>query len=91
MSDISQMHFEFKDFEKCFSTWRKNLPIYGDSMQLVISTIPYTSGYWIEPLGTDVQDGDVVYTGEQVDDLERRVKEEVAKAPLSNRSPRLIK
>lgn len=46
--EISQMFFEFNQYNEAFSAWHENLPIYEDKMQMVISTHEYTSGYWIE-------------------------------------------
>lgn len=85
---ITQMHFEFREWKKCFATWRRNLPIYGDTMQLVIATNPYTSGYWIEERGKELMSTDICYIGTEVDKLEMRIIKEHAKAVKMERGVR---
>ena len=86
--EISQMAFEFKDWEKCFSTWRKNEAIYNDAMQLVISTHWASQGYWIEAKGKKINPRtDYVYVGQQVYELETRVKQALS---INNFNPGLI-
>jgi hypothetical protein len=69
---IPQIHYDFCQWEEVFTTWRENVKL-GYDMQLVLSTNPYTSGYWIEYKGADVTKGDKVYTGKAVFALEKRL------------------
>lgn len=90
MGTITQMNFEFNQWEEVFKTWKENLPIYGDNMQLVISEGEWVSGYWIEPKGTELLKDDHVYIGKQVDELETRVRTEIELAEKEKRSPQFI-
>lgn len=87
---ITQMNFDFKDWKECFKVLRDNLEIYGDEMQLVISTHFLTSGYWIEEKGKDLTKTDIVYTGNEIFELEKRIEEEIILAEKENRSPNFI-
>jgi hypothetical protein len=87
---IVQMHFDFKDWKECFTTWKENLPIYGDNMQMVISTHWASAGYWIEHLGKELTHGDTVYVGKEVMELEMRVKRGIKQAEESHTAPCLI-
>jgi hypothetical protein len=86
-----QWHFEFKDWEEAFAMfYRKHAgeTLKGDDGRvlgfrkgnpdicLVISTHPYTSGYWIEEgAEPDAEAGAFVYrTLEEVRELEGRVR-----------------
>jgi hypothetical protein len=79
-----QLFFEFKDWKECFQSWKDNIKIYDD-MQMVISTHSLTSGYWIEKKGTHLTQGDIAYTGSQVDELEKRIIEEIEISAIQNR------
>jgi hypothetical protein len=81
---VPQMKFEFHQWKEVFKTWRENLAL-GYDMQLVISTHPYTSGYWIEYRGSEVTPGDHVYTGKRVDALEKRIIAEHKRAAKKER------
>lgn len=72
--EITQMHFDFNDWELAFKTWHENLPIYGDEMQFVIATHWASSGYWIEAKGRTITDTDYLYMGDEVLELEKRVR-----------------
>ena len=89
--DIPQMSFEFYQWEEAFKTWEENLPLYGDAMQFVISTHPNTAGYWIEKKGTELKNGDYLYTGRKVIYLKRRIENEIFAAKRDCRTPNFIK
>jgi hypothetical protein len=59
-------------------------------MQMVISTIPYGSGYWIEKKGTELGANDRLYIGNDVLELEKRIIKEVERAKKRKTYPRLI-
>lgn len=84
--EITQMHFDFNDWELAFKTWHENLPIYGDEMQFVISEHFYTSGYWIEAKGKNITKTDNVYLGDEVLELEKRVRAGIAKEKTTGRN-----
>ncbi len=90
MERICQMNFEFNQWEEVFKVWKDNLKIYGDEMQLVISTNPYTSGYWIEYKGATVTKGDKVYVGKQVLELEKRIIKEHQTAKKEERGVHFV-
>lgn len=85
---ITPRTFEFKEWKDCFETWCGDEPVSSEQMQLVISTHPYTSGYYIEAKGTELTKGDLCYTGKEIYELERRVIAEIALAEREERSPR---
>ena len=85
---ITQMNFEFRQWKECFAAWRRNLPIYGDRMQLVIGMHPYTSGYWIEERGKELTPTDICYVGKEVDKLEKRIIKEHEQAAKQERGVR---
>lgn len=58
--DITTQHFEFRNWKQAKSQWIKNNNLYEGQIQFVISTHPYSSGYWIESLGKDLTHGDRV-------------------------------
>lgn len=70
-------HFKLKDWQKafdCFDKWG------ADKVQLVLSTHPYTQGYWLEDRGVQVYDDlDFLYVGEEVYELRKRVEDALAK------------
>lgn len=87
--EIAQMHFDFADWEKAFQVWRETEPIYGDNMQMVISTKAYP-GYWIEVKGKHLMAGDHLYVGAEVYALEERVKAVIKIAEEKGNEPGLI-
>lgn len=87
---ITQMYYEFRQWKECFATWRRNLPLYGNAMQLVISTHQYTSGYYIEERGKELTQTDICYVGKEVDKLEKRIIKEHEKAIKQKRGVRFI-
>lgn len=83
---ITQMYFEFRHWKECFQKWKDIALVHGDeNMQMVISTHPYTSGYYIEKFGTKLTDSDICYTGKQVDKLEKRIIKEHHQAEKQER------
>lgn len=76
-----QLHFELSDFEEAFEAYKENQLLYGDDVVLVLSTHPYTEGYWIEkkPDSAQLPETDKMYVGDDVFALENRVKEAIAK------------
>lgn len=84
--EISQMFFEFNQYNEAFSAWHENLPIYEDKMQMVISTHEYTSGYWIEHAGKEYNPvTDYCYTGDEVIALEKRVRKEIENRKITGK------
>ena len=91
IDEIGQLYFEFKDWKDCLNSWRDNLELYGEkNMQLVISTHPITSGYYIETRGKELTKGDHKYCGKKVFEQEKRVKAAIEKAKKNHTSPPLI-
>lgn len=91
MENISQMHFDFKYYEKAFETWDENLPLYEGKMMMVISGKAYTEGYWIEALSNQNEEGDVTFykSDAEVQSLKQRVYGEIALAKEQGRCARL--
>lgn len=87
---ITQMYFEFRHWKECFEAWHSAVPIYGDAIQLVVSTHHYTSGYYIEEKGKELTAGDMCYTGKQVNAFEKRIIKEFEKAEKQKRGVRFI-
>lgn len=85
MSKIKTMSYEFKDWKLAFKTFREKEEKFKDQIQLTISTDWTTSGYWIEPVGCPVKDGEKTYTGEEVYKLEKRVTKEIELAKKEHR------
>lgn len=71
--------FDLKDWQLAFQHYRKQKERYGvENVQFVLSTHPYTEGYWVERRGTLVESfEDFVYLDNEVDALEERVKKGV--------------
>lgn len=85
-----QWSFEFRDWQEAFKFFygkRLGVKIYDDkgkllgktpvddSLVFIISRDAYTSGYWIEPDGAELGEGDEVYKSvAEVKRLERRVR-----------------
>lgn len=69
-------YFEFLDWRKCFDRFRELQDTYGDNLRLTIATKFYVSGYWIERVSFKTYDGDIIYTGDDVDKLEKRIIQE---------------
>lgn len=88
--NIQIMYFELNEWEEAFQKWKELLPVYGDKMQLVISRLPYVSGYWIEPLGTELDPRDICYIGDEVANLEERIRAELNTADGERRCRRFI-
>lgn len=72
-----QLHFELRDFEEAFAAYRENQLLYGNNVVLILSTHPHTEGYWIEkkPSSAQLPKTDIMYVGEEVFALEKRVKD----------------
>ena len=87
---ITSIWFEFMDWKKCFQTWRSEEMIHGDNIQLVVSTHPYSSGYWIEKKGNKLSTKDYCYIGKEVYDLEKRVIKGIALAEKEHSGVTLI-
>lgn len=77
--------YEFNQWEIVFKLWRGFTPEEKKSHQIVISTHHYTSGYWVEPIGTDLTNGDYKYVGKEVDELMKRVETEIETAEKQER------
>lgn len=90
VQDFPQMHFEFKDWEQAFKSWKENHDNYGDHIQFVVSIGTYNSGYWIEKLGTELGNSARVYNHKQVVRLKSRVKSEIKKAEEKGVSPKMV-
>lgn len=73
MSSSYNMYFEFREWKECFASWHK---LNDRDYQLVISTHPYTSGYYIEFLGKKLTPTDICYVGKEVGALEKRIIKE---------------
>lgn len=89
--EITQMYFEFNQFEEMVEVWNDNVSLYGDAMQLVISRHPYSSGYWIEANGKELTDQrDRAFTGEAAKDIIQRIEKEIREAKEEGRTANLI-
>jgi len=76
MERFGQMHFEFKEWKDAFRFWDENKDLYDGKIRFIVSTHPYSSGYWIEDLQYELQGDCVVYaTDSEVQDLRKRVRE----------------
>jgi hypothetical protein len=66
-------HFEFKDWKEAFQTYYKEVEK-DPSLQLILSTHPYSSGYWIEQ-GQLEDRYSYIYSGmREAKKLEQRIK-----------------
>ena len=88
VQDFPQMNFEFKDWKDAFDCWYDNYKNYGDNIQFVVCQNSYTSGYWIEKLGTELGSSSRVYNHKQVIALKSRVKKQIKRAEELGVSPR---
>lgn len=84
------LHYQFIDWKYCFKAWRRYNDLYPNQIQLVISTDPITSGYWIERINEKVGGGDYPYRGKQVDDLLKRISDEHQLAQKEERGVKFI-
>lgn len=88
MRHIANWHFEFKDYKEAFKKWKS---IDQTGMQFIVSTHPYSSGYWIER--QDFTEGFINdghrYSHEEVLELEMRIEFELERAINERSSPRL--
>lgn len=72
---MKAIDFAFKDWKEAFELWRVESKTH--KVQLVIATHWITSGYWIEDLGTYITETDYLYKGDEVLELEKRLKEKL--------------
>ncbi len=85
------MYFRLNDWKQCFATWHTIAKQMPNHFQLILNTHPYTSGYYIEQLGNVInQLYDHVYIGNEVAELEKRVKAKTAKCEKAHTAPGLI-
>ena len=82
--------FEFNQWQNAFKYWHLNQKKFKNNLRFVISTNPYTYGYWIEPINNRLSDGDIVYHDDQIIDLFNRINQEINDAISQNRKPNLI-
>lgn len=83
MSTFNPIHFHFSEWKECFNQCRA-LDKAKTNYQLVISTHWATEGYWVEPKGNILTEGDHLYTGKKVYALESRVEKTIADAKTKN-------
>lgn len=83
-------YFDFWEWTKCFDRWDELQPIYGDKIRLTIATKFCVSGYWIEALHHQTYDGDLIYTGKQVDELKKRIIAEHETAKKEERGVQFV-
>ena len=81
------MHFEFRNWRKAKEAFLINKENFDGHLQFVISTHPYTSGYYIESLGMTLIDTDrVIKTNKSVSNFFRRIEKTIKENPGSYRS-----
>ena len=88
---MPQIKFEFNEYESAFKCWKENQSIYGDDIRFIISTHFNTSGYWIESKEYTLCETDLVYVGNEVLELEKRIINEIKLAKTEVRTPKFIK
>lgn len=86
MADFINLHFEFSDWEKAFKAWKMLSKTYSETIQFVVCSHWASSGYWIEPIGADPGKESYIYTGNEVAELEKRVRAAIEQAAKKNSS-----
>lgn len=88
--NLKTMYYPFAEWPKCFKRWQELWPVYGKSMQLVISVSKYISGLWIEAHQERRYEADkILRTNQQVKFLESHVRAETRRLQCEPSDPRI--
>lgn len=89
--NFQSQEFEFNQWEAAFACYFKMVEQFGaENVQFVMSSHPYTSGYWVEQAGCKVSLDDTVFPHDKVAFLRDHVQQEISTAAVTGHHPKFI-